>query len=164
MYFEYLWSPGRMKWVKDVKPYKGCVFCGIAKKDPAVPRKEIYRDKLMMVIMNIFPYNVGHLQVIPLRHVEWPEELTDEEFDHLFELMKKATKLLKKALDPVGFNVGMNLGTSSGQSITHLHLQIVPRYKREVGFMESLSGIKVMPQSLDETHKRLMKHADILKK
>ena len=164
MYSDYLWSPGRMKWVKNAKPYKGCVFCGIAKKDARVPRKEIYRDKLMMVIMNIFPYNVGHLQVVPLKHVEWPEQLTEEEYAHFFGLVKKTMILLKKAMNPVGFNAGMNIGGSSGQSITHLHFQIVPRYKKEVGFMESLMGTKVMPETLDATYKKIMKHADLLKK
>jgi diadenosine tetraphosphate (Ap4A) HIT family hydrolase len=163
MYSDYLWSPGRMKWVKNAKPYNGCVFCGIAKNDSRVPKKIIYRDKLMMVIMNIFPYNVGHLQVVPLRHVEWPEQLTEEEFTQFFSLIKKTMILLKKAMNPVGFNAGMNLGVSSGQSITHLHFQIVPRYKKEVGFMESLMGTKVMPETLDATYKRLMKHADLLK-
>jgi diadenosine tetraphosphate (Ap4A) HIT family hydrolase len=163
MYSDYLWSPGRMKWVKNAKPYKGCVFCGIAKNDPRVPKKVIYKDKLMMVIMNIFPYNVGHLQVVPLRHVEWPEQLTEEEYAHFFDLVKKTMILLKKALNPVGFNAGMNLGVSSGQSINHLHFQIVPRYKKEIGFMESLMGVKVMPETLDATYRKIMKHADLLK-
>ncbi len=164
MYRDYLWSPGRMKWVGKRKPYKGCVFCGIARDDPRVPKKVIYRDSLLMVIMNIFPYNVGHLQVVPLRHVEWPEQLTEEEFTHFCDMIKRTIRLLRKALSPVGFNAGMNLGSSSGQSITHLHFQIVPRYAKEAGFMESLMGTKVMPETLDQTYKRIMRHADILKK
>jgi diadenosine tetraphosphate (Ap4A) HIT family hydrolase len=164
MYRDYLWSPGRMKWVGKRNPYKGCVFCGIARNDPRVPKKVIYRDKLLMVIMNIFPYNVGHLQVVPLRHVEWPEQLTEEEFSHFCNMIKRTIRLLRKALNPVGFNAGMNLGVSSGQSITHLHFQIVPRYAKEAGFMESLMGTKVMPETLDQTYKRIMRHVDILKK
>ncbi len=164
MYADYLWSPARMAWVGDKgKPYKGCVFCGIAKNDPAVPKKVLYKDKTLMVIMNIFPYNVGHLQVVPLRHVTYPEELPEDEFAHFFRTFRKTLILLKKALNPVGFNVGMNLGESSGQSINHLHLQIVPRFKKEVGFMESLMGVKVMPETLDQTYKKLMKHIDVLK-
>ncbi len=164
MYSDYLWSPGRMAWVKDKKPYKGCVFCGIAKDDPRVPKKVLYRDKLVMVIMNVFPYNVGHLQVVPIRHVEWPEQLTEEEFAHFNNMIKKTMILIKKAMEPVGLNAGINLGASSGQSISHLHFQIVPRYKKETGFMESIMGIKVMPETLDQTYKKLMKHVNILKK
>ena len=164
MYADYLWSPGRMAWVKNKKPYKGCVFCGIARNDPRIPKKVLYKDKTVMVIMNIFPYNVGHLQVVPIRHVEWPEDLTSEEFDHFNDMFRRTIKLQKKALNPVGFNAGMNLGGHSGQSITHLHFQVVPRYNKEVGFMESLNGVKVMPETLDQTYKKLMKHVDILKK
>jgi diadenosine tetraphosphate (Ap4A) HIT family hydrolase len=153
-----------MKWVKGGKPYKGCVFCGIAKDDPRVPKKVIHRDDKVMVIMNIFPYNVGHVQVVPIRHVTLPDELTEEEFAHFNDMFRKTLKMLKKALDPVGFNAGMNLGSRSGQSISHLHLQVVPRYKKEVGFMESLFGTKVMPETLDKTFKRIKKHAEILKK
>jgi ATP adenylyltransferase len=164
MYCDYLWSPKRMKWVKGKNPYKGCVFCGIAKNDPRVPKKVVFKDENLMVIMNIFPYNVGHLQVVPLRHVNWPNELNGEEFQHFNEMFKKTIELLKKSLNPIGFNVGMNLGGHSGQSISHLHLQIVPRYAKEVGFMESILGTKVMPETLDQTYKKIMKHADILKK
>ncbi len=164
MYFEYLWAPDRMKWVKNMKPYKGCVFCGIAKNDPKVPKKVIHRDDLMMVIMNIFPYNVGHVQIVPVRHVEWPEDLTKEEHEHFFSLLPRVISMLRKALNPIGFNTGMNLGSSSGQSITHLHMQVVPRYRKEVGFMETLHGVKVMPETLDATYKKIMKHAGELKK
>ncbi len=164
MYFEYLWSPGRMKWVKKARPYKGCVFCGIAKDDPKVPKKVIYKDDVVLVVMNIFPYNVGHVQVIPRRHAEWFGDLTEEEYLHFTKMIRKTVKMLKVALKPTGFNVGFNLGTHSGQSITHLHCQIVPRYAKEVGFMESLLGTKVMPESLHATYMRIKKHADILKK
>lgn len=169
MYTDYLWSPGRLTWVKGARqakgrPFRGCIFCGIAKDDPRVPKKVIYRDKTAMVIMNIFPYNVGHIMVVPMRHVTYPEELTEEEFTHFNNLFKKSITMLKKALKPVGFNAGINLGGRSGQSVSHLHYQLVPRYKKEVGFMESLLGVKVMPETLDQTYKKLMKHAGILKK
>ncbi len=170
MYKDYLWSPVRMKWVsraalKDTsKPPGGCTFCRIARNDPRVPKKVVYRDDMVMVLMNIFPYNPGHLQVVPLRHVEWPEQLTEEEYQHFCSLIKKTIKLLRKALNPMGFNAGMNIGKSSGQSIGHLHFQIVPRYAKEAGFMEAISDTKVMPETLDQTYKRIMRHADILKK
>lgn len=164
MHMDYIWAPGRMKWITGKKPYNGCLFCGIAKNNPKIPKKVIYRDDSMMVLMNIFPYNIGHVQIVPLRHVEWLEELTEEESKDLFSIMKKTMILLKKALKPKGFNAGVNLGSSSGQSVKHLHFQIVPRYSKEVGFMETLFGTKVMPETIDQTHKRIMKHAKLLKK
>ena len=165
MYLNYLWATSRMKWVKKPgKKIKGCLFCGIAKNDPNIPKKVLYKDKDVMVIMNIFPYNVGHLEVVSVRHVIWLEELSKEEFDKFFEMIKKTILLLKKTLNPKGFNVGLNLGGNiSGGSILHLHVQIVPRYERDLGFMEVTAETKVMPESLDQTYKKLMKNVKILK-
>lgn len=169
VYTDYLWSPGRLTWVKDAhqakgKPFKGCIFCGIAKGDKRVPSKVLYRDDKAMVIMNIFPYNVGHIMVVPIKHVTYPGDMSEEEYAHFNRLFKNSITMLKKALKPVGFNTGINLGSRSGQSISHLHAQIVPRYKKEVGFMESVHGVKVMPETIDATYKRIKKHVDVLEK
>jgi diadenosine tetraphosphate (Ap4A) HIT family hydrolase len=165
MHNDYLWSASRSKWIKHGKPYKGCIFCGIAKNDPKIPKKLVYKDKENMVIMNIFPYNTGHLEVIPIRHVENPLELTDEEYANLFFMVRKVILLLKKSLKPDGFNVGINIGKGvAGASIDHLHVHVVPRFKNEIGFMESLLGTKVMPETLDQTYRKIIKHVDILKK
>lgn len=167
MYSHYLWATHRMGYIKDKKslqPYKGCILCGIARDKPGVIKKVLYRGRLMMVIMNVFPYNVGHLQVVPLRHVEEFEDLTPEESERLWSLVRKSVLLLKKALKPKGFNIGFNLGGDiAGGSILHLHCQIVPRYARDLGFMEATASTKVMPQTVDQTFKELKKHADVLK-
>jgi len=163
MFRHYLWATSRLKYILN-RP-KGCIFCNIVKGDPNTPSRILYKDKEMMVIMNMYPYNVGHLQVVPVRHVTQLEELSEIEFQKLWDLVKKSVVLLKKALNPPGFNIGMNIGGEiSGGSILHLHVQIVPRYKRDAGFMEVTADTKVMPQSIDETYKILMKHADILKR
>jgi diadenosine tetraphosphate (Ap4A) HIT family hydrolase len=162
MYKNYLWADSRSRWVKN--PYKGCLFCGIAKGDPKIPKKILYKDKDMMVLMNIFPYNVGHLQVVPIRHVIHLEELRKKEFEKFFRMTKNSVKLLKRVLNPKGFNIGMNIGGEiAGASVKHLHIQIVPRYGRDAGFMEIISHAKVMPESLEKTYENLMKHVNILK-
>jgi diadenosine tetraphosphate (Ap4A) HIT family hydrolase len=164
MYLEYLWATSRSTWVKKPhKKVKGCIFCGIAKGDKSIPSKVLYKDPDMMVIMNIFPYNVGHIQVVPIRHVKKLEDMTEDDFNKFFRMGKKAIMFLDKALNPAGFNIGINLGEVAGASIEHVHMQIVPRYNREVGFMETTSHTKVMPENLDQTHKKLMKFADLLK-
>lgn len=162
MFGHYLWATSRKGWVK--KNPKGCIFCGIARDDPKIPKKVLYKDKKLMVIMNIFPYNVGHLQVVPVKHIETLEELKEEEMIDLFRMVRKATVLLNKTLRPEGFNIGINMGGEvAGGSIGHLHVQIVPRYKRDLGFMEITADTKVMPESLEDTHKKLMKKAGLLK-
>ena len=164
MYLEYLWATSREKWVKNPHLKKdGCIFCRMIKGDKKIPSKVVYKDKDLMVIMNVFPYNPGHLQVVPIKHVKNLEDLTEEEFNKFFRIGKKCLKLLEKTFKPLGYNMGINIGEVAGASIQHLHMQIVPRYKREIGFMEIVGQTKVMPMSLDYVHKQLKKNANILK-
>ena len=167
MYLHYIWATNRMKYIKGKKklqPYRGCILCGVAKNKPGVIKKVLYKDKLMMVIMNVFPYNVGHVQVVPVRHVENLEDLTDEEYVRFFELIRKSVIMIKKAFSPLGFNIGLNIGGDiSGGSILHLHAQIVPRYKRDLGFLEVTADTKVMPMTVEQAFRELKKHAKILR-
>ncbi len=164
MYVNYLWATDRQKYKKKLQPYKGCIFCGVAKGKLGVINKVVYQDKTAMVILNVFPYNKGHVQVIPIRHVENMEDLTDNEREHVFTLVTRSIKMLKEAFKPLGFNIGMNIGGDiSGASISHIHIQIVPRYKRDLGFMEVTASTKVMPMTINQVHKKLKKYAYILK-
>lgn len=167
MYAYYLWATDRMKYIKSkkkVQPYRGCILCGVAKGAKGVIKKVLYKDKLMMVIMNVFPYNVGHVQVVPVRHVENLEDLTDEEYERFFVLIRKSVVMIKKTFSPLGFNIGLNIGGDiSGGSLLHLHAQIVPRYKRDLGFMEVTASTKVMPMTLDQAFRELKKNVHILK-
>jgi diadenosine tetraphosphate (Ap4A) HIT family hydrolase len=164
MYKNYLWATSRMSYVKKKHAkIEGCLFCNIARDDPKTPKKVLWKDRDMMVIMNIFPYNTGHLEVVPVKHVVWPEELSSQEYQKMWEMVRRSILLLKKALNAPAFNVGINMGGDlAGGSIIHLHVQIVPRFVRDSGFMEVTASTKVMPQSLDDTFKALKKHVSIL--
>jgi len=163
MITHYLLAENRIKWVTK-KESNRCIFCEIAKGNKKIPQKVLYKDRDVMVIMNIYPYNTGHLQVLPTRHVKTLEELSDEEYTKLFEFVKKSVIVLRKALKPVGFNIGINIGKNvAGASIEHLHVHIVPRYKRDFGFMEIISSTKVLPESIDNTYKRLLKYKKLFK-
>lgn len=161
MYKYHLWTQ-RRKWVKG-KKFSGCIFCRIIAGDKRVPSRVVYQNNDVIVLMNLFPYNVGHLQVIPIRHVKSLEEMTDAEIGKLFAMVKKVVLLLKKTMKPVGFNIGANLGNEAGASIEHFHVHVVPRYSHDLGFMETTASTKVMTESIDQTYKRLMKNVDILK-
>lgn len=165
MYRNYLWATSRLSYVKKKHgQIKGCLFCNIAKDDPETPKKVLWKDRDMMVIMNIFPYNTGHLEVVPVRHVVGPEEMSKEEYQKMWEIVRRTVLLLKKALNAPAFNIGINLGGDlAGGSILHLHVQIVPRYVRDSGFMEATASTKVMPQSIEQTYKILKKHIAVLK-
>jgi ATP adenylyltransferase len=164
MFSSWLYAPDRMEWVKHPeKRPDGCVFCKIGKSAKPQHHFILKKGAGFFVVMNIYPYNTGHLQVIPTRHVKNLEDLTDEEVAGMFALVRKAMLLLRKVLGPIGFNVGFNQGGSvSGASIEHLHVHIVPRYKTDFGFIDVIGGTKVLPEELSKTYKRLLKEARML--
>lgn len=162
MFKYWLFSSLRRSWVTHDKEKVEnlCVFCEIAKGNKEIPQKVVYRDNEIMVLMNIYPYNTGHLQVVPVRHVESLEELGETEYVKLWDFVKKSVLLLKNVLKPKGFNIGVNLGEEAGASIKHLHVHIVPRFQRDFGFMEILAHTKVIPADLDELYKQLKEKVD----
>jgi ATP adenylyltransferase len=147
-----------MKWIKRKKE-KGCIFCKIAKEKK---KTLVLKKGEVFVVMNKFPYNTGHLLIFPKRHVKEIEELTENEMIEIFKTLKKCVLLLKKALKPKGFNIGINIGEVAGASIKHLHIHIVPRFGSEAGFMEIFDSTKVMPEPLEETYRKLKKFSKLL--
>lgn len=110
-------------------------------------------------MLNIFPYNNGHLMIVPLRHVADISRLSQPESLDLFCALTQAKKLLDKVLKPKGYNIGINLSRASGAGITkHLHIHLVPRWVGDANFITTVYNTKVVSQSLDELHKQL-KHA-----
>jgi ATP adenylyltransferase len=147
-----------MKWIKRRK-IKGCLFCNIVnKKEESL----ILKEGEVFVVMNKFPYNTGHLLIFPKRHVENIEDLRKEETEKIFATVQKSIKLLKRALKPIGFNVGINIGRVASASVDHLHIHVVPRFGADAGFMEVFDSTKVMPEPLEETFNRLKKFSSLL--
>lgn len=148
-----LWAPWRIKYIKKKSPGK-CIFCrakNAAKSDPVV-----FKTKYSSCMLNIFPYNNGHLMVSPLRHVKDLSLLKDQEILDLFKAVNKAKALLEKVLKPHGFNIGINLSRSAGAGITgHVHIHIVPRWVGDTNFMPVLFKTKIISQSLAELLKQL---------
>lgn len=158
MYLEYFWTE-RMKWIlRNKKKSKGCLFCKIAKNGS----KFLLKRGDFIVMMNRYPYSTGHLLIFPKKHVKNFEDLEEKDITEIFSLVKKCLRILKIALKPKGFNIGINLGTVAGASIEHLHIHIVPRYGSDAGFMEVVSSTKVMPEPLEKTYKKLKKFTNIL--
>jgi len=109
-------------------------------------------------MLNVFPYNNGHLLIAPYRHIASVEELSEEERIELMELSSRMVVLLKNILHPQGFNLGMNIGAVAGAGVAgHLHLHIVPRWSGDTNFMPVLSDSKVISESLDDTYRKLKK-------
>jgi len=159
---EILWAPWRLSYVSKVgkEEKKGCFICQAIEDDPSKDKENLllYRGKRAIVILNRFPYNTAHLMVCPVRHTGDFLSLLPEEMAEIDELLKRSLRAIKRAYNPDGFNVGLNLGKVSGGSVdTHIHYHIVPRWLGDTNFMPVIGGAKVIPQSLDETY-------DILKK
>lgn len=148
-----LWAPWRIKYI-TAKKSKGCLFCAARK---AAPRHYVfYKSRYSLAMLNIFPYNNGHVMIAPLRHKAHLEGLSEAEVLDLFKVLKKTKRLIDKAVKPQGYNIGINLGSVAGAGIPgHLHIHIVPRWPGDTNFMPVLGSTKIISQSLDELYKRL---------
>lgn len=159
-----LWAPYRMSYISR-GPGSGDPEAPAARQvDPFVeaPKQSdeealiIARGKRVYAILNLYPYNSGHLMVIPYRKVAELEALTDPEALELMQFTRLAIRTIKSVSRPEGINVGFNLGKASGGSVgEHLHLHIVPRWAGDANFMTVLSGTKVLPQLLRDTRELL---------
>jgi len=149
-----LWAPWRIKYIRLADKEKGCIFCKIQKKKSR--EQLVFKTSHSVCLLNIYPYNNGHLMVSPGRHIKDLGLLTAEEGADLFRSVTKAQRLLKKTLKPDGFNIGINIGKAAGAGITgHLHIHIVPRWAGDTNFMPVVHNTKIISQSLNELLKRL---------
>ena len=148
-----LWAPWRINYVRNTKQ-RICIFCRAI--DLEAKDYVLFKTTRTIAMLNIFPYNNGHILVSPKRHIGRLEQLNEDEALDLFRAITKAQKLLTKVLKPHGFNIGINLSPAAGAGITgHLHIHIVPRWIGDTNFMPVLSNTKVVSQSLAELYKQL---------
>jgi ATP adenylyltransferase len=150
-----MWAPWRIEYILGEKP-EVCALCEMPRMDADERSHILHRGKTCYVIMNLYPYNSGHLMVVPFRHLSDYENLTAGERAESAELTARAVRTLKKAMKPDGFNIGVNLGKAAGAGIDeHLHVHIVPRWSGDVNFMTVVGGMRVIPQCLEETYRAL---------
>ncbi|MFC5994042.1 HIT family protein [Pseudonocardia hispaniensis] len=148
--FRRLWTPHRLAYIKEAGE-GGCPFCRI----PGLPDREgliVARGETVYALLNLHPYNPGHLMVLPYRHVAELEELTEREAAELMGFTQKAVQAIKRVEAPHAFNVGLNLGAAAGGSLAeHLHQHVVPRWGGDANFITIVGQTKVIPQLLSET-------------
>jgi ATP adenylyltransferase len=134
----------------------GCVLCDKGRSADDAADLVLYRGAACYVIMNLYPYNTGHLMVTPYGHTADLPGLDAVVAGELFDLTRRAVRLLSRALEPHGFNLGMNLGRTAGAGIDeHLHMHIVPRWNGDANFMPIVGGTKLIPEALDQTYAKL---------
>lgn len=150
-----LWAPWRLQYVIGPRT-EGCIFCAAAAGGDDAQSLVVHRGAHAFVIMNLFPYNSGHVMVVPYRHLARLSELTDAEGLELTRLVDLSIRAQEAALQPEGTNVGMNLGRGAGAGIDdHLHVHVVPRWVGDTNFMPVLGDLKVIPEHLEATYRRL---------
>jgi len=152
---DHLWSPWRLEYVTGVKPDTGCVFCDAPR--PSDPDSLIvYERKTCYVILNLYPYNNGHVMVVPYRHTPSLATLTPEELHEMADLEVLCEKALVEAYQPHGINVGINLGKPAGAGVLeHVHVHLVPRWNGDTNFMTVVGTTRVLPEDLHQSAARL---------
>jgi ATP adenylyltransferase len=151
---ERLWSPWRSAYVLSAGGDLDCIFCHTS--SPGREDLILIRGRLAYVILNLFPYNNGHLMVVPNRHIPSLQATTAEEREDLMRLARHAEMALTEAYAPQGVNVGINLGRPAGAGIVdHLHVHLVPRWNGDTNFMTVIGETRVLPEDLQATKKRL---------
>lgn len=150
-----LWAPWRLEYIKQADEQLGCVFCeAVAGEDEE--KLVVHRGELAFVLLNRFPYASGHLMAAPYRHVGEFGELTDDEALEIHRLARSGIGALAQVYGPQGYNLGWNLGRIAGAGVVdHVHLHIVPRWAGDTNFMPVLADVKVLPEHLAETRRRL---------
>lgn len=155
---ELLHAPWRIDYIQAPKPppCDASLFSQIAQSGDDVGNLVVARDRSCFALLNRYPYNGGHLMVVPYRQAANLEELTDQELADLMRLTRRCVVALKKVMTPDGFNIGLNLGRPAGAGIAeHLHIHVVPRWNGDTNFMPVLADTKVLPEALADTAARL---------
>ena len=151
-----LWATWRMAYITGEHKDIGCVFCNAPKSTKDEEVLILHRGCHCFIIMNLFPYNNGHVMVIPYRHTSDVTTLTDEESLEMTKFTRLMTKVMKKTLNPEGFNIGMNVGRPGGAGIAdHLHMHIVPRWTGDTNFMPVIGETRILSEHLEATYKKL---------
>jgi ATP adenylyltransferase len=158
---EHLWSPWRMRYLRGQdRPataplgLAGCIFCTKPAETRDVENLIVHRGELTFAILNLYPYNNGHLMIVPYAHVPSFEQLEAPALTELMQLTNQGLAALRKAYSPQAFNLGANIGTAAGAGIAdHVHMHIVPRWSGDTNYMATVAGTRVIPEDLRETYR-----------
>lgn len=161
-----LWAPWRMEYILDEHKLDSCLFCSISRenksrKNKAEDKKNLvlFRGKNCFVMLNKYPYNSGHIMVIPYFHTSSFDGLSDDVLFDLITTLRESVGILKKVLNPDGFNMGLNFGKVAGAGMeSHMHLHVVPRWTGDTDSMPIIAETRVMPEHLKKTYDKLVKY------
>lgn len=155
---EHLWAPWRSGYIAGGDAVEGCPFCVLPDRDPSRDRESLilHRGQHAFAIFNAYPYNPGHLMVVPYHHTGLLRDLSEDASDEVWRLGRRAASVLHDVLGAQGVNLGMNLGAAGGAGIAdHVHLHVVPRWRGDTNFMTTTASARVLPKALDDLYEPL---------
>jgi ATP adenylyltransferase len=162
-----LFSPWRSVYIKtfsEKKHSRSCLFCQMQKEKSDAENLIVWRGTFCFVVLNKFPYNSGHLMIVPYRHTSHFAKLSDEEHGEVMKVTGKCIKVLEKTSKPHGFNFGANLGKTAGAGIDkHIHFHLVPRWNGDTNFMPTIAETKIVSEEIRSMWKMLKKEFKELK-
>jgi ATP adenylyltransferase len=145
-----------MAYVGGENPQPGCIFCNKASEDRDEENLILLRGQNCFALMNLYPYNTGHLMIAPYAHVPSIQQMNTESLTEMMALAQRLLGALQEALGPHGFNMGINQGSIAGAGIAdHVHLHIVPRWSGDTNFMPVIGDVKIIPEYLETTYHKL---------
>lgn len=155
---ERLWAPWRMEFIQELREKgSGCLFCEMGAAGDDRERMVLHRGKHCYTMLNRFPYNNGHIMIVPYKHTGDLLELSDEEHAEIMRMCAHSVKIMTESMDAEGFNCGFNIGAVAGAGIRdHIHLHVVPRWSGDSNFMPVISDTRTMPEYLEKTYDRLI--------
>jgi ATP adenylyltransferase len=151
-----LFTPWRMEYLRSLRPDASCLFCGVWDSSRDAENLVLHRGATSYVIINLYPYNSGHLMVVPARHIGRLGDSTPEERREMMDLMTRCEGVLGEVYSPQGFNVGLNLGRAAGAGIDgHMHFHLVPRWSGDTNFETVVGETRVVPETPAQTYESL---------
>jgi ATP adenylyltransferase len=154
--FERIWSPWRKAYVTSGAPEPGCVLCSALERAADPASLVVHVAPHTFVVMNLYPYNAGHLMIAPRRHLGSLAEATFEELSEMMALAQRLESVMAQVYTPDGINLGLNLGKAAGAGVAdHIHLHMVPRWVGDTNFMTTVGGTRVIPEDPIEARARL---------
>jgi ATP adenylyltransferase len=153
---DYLWTPWRYAYVSNAEKVAGCVFCEAAKSTDDEKSRIVYRGKLCFVILNTYPYTPGHVMIVPYEHLDELRKLPPGAANEMMAMSQRMEDVLRELYCPDGVNLGMNIGKAAGAGIAgHIHMHVLPRWVADANFMSVVGETRVLPETLDETWRRM---------
>ena len=154
---DHLWTPWRFQYVSSSRLEDECVFCRLLSEQQDRQNLILLRKKYSYLLLNRYPYSIGHLMVVTRRHIATLTEASPEELVEIIQLASYCEDVLCRAYQPDGFNVGCNLGKSAGAGVVgHLHLHVVPRWEGDANFVSVLGETRLVPEDLRQTYDKLL--------